>query len=318
MTAFDVFNGDADGICSLVQLRLADPRDAHLVTGAKRDIALLERVNAQAGDHVTVLDISLATNRIALERLLASGAAVTYFDHHYAGDPLAHPALDAHLDRSPGVCTGMLVDRYLNGRYRVFAVVAAFGDNLLAAAHGLAASLGLSEQQLAALRDLGDGLTYNATGDRIEDAIVHPAQLYGRLLHHADPFRFMAEGAAFAAIDAARRRDLDLAHAARPAHVLPGATVFILPDEPWARRVRGVFGNAIANGEPDRAHAVLTTDDVGGYTVSVRAPVARRSGADTLCRQFASGGGREAAAGIEHLPREQLDDFLRRLSEAFP
>ena len=39
----DVFNGDADGICALTQLRNAEPRNATLVTGVKRDIALLDR-----------------------------------------------------------------------------------------------------------------------------------------------------------------------------------------------------------------------------------------------------------------------------------
>ena len=39
---YDVFNGDADGICALHQLRLAEPRPtAELVTGVKRDIRLL-------------------------------------------------------------------------------------------------------------------------------------------------------------------------------------------------------------------------------------------------------------------------------------
>ena len=32
----DVFNGDADGICALIQLRLVSPMAAHLVTGVKR------------------------------------------------------------------------------------------------------------------------------------------------------------------------------------------------------------------------------------------------------------------------------------------
>ena len=45
----DVFNGDADGICALHQLRLAAPADSELVTGVKRDIALLERVAARLG-----------------------------------------------------------------------------------------------------------------------------------------------------------------------------------------------------------------------------------------------------------------------------
>ena len=55
----DVFNGDADGICALVQLRLAEPKQSKLVTGVKRDIQLLEHLSVQKNDSVTVLDISL-------------------------------------------------------------------------------------------------------------------------------------------------------------------------------------------------------------------------------------------------------------------
>ena len=82
---WDVFNGDADGICGLVQLRLAEPRQSHLVTGIKRDIQLLQQVDAKAGDRVTVLDISLDKNRDHLQRILQTGAEVFYVDHHYAG-----------------------------------------------------------------------------------------------------------------------------------------------------------------------------------------------------------------------------------------
>src|SRR6476646_4542940 len=66
----DAFNGDADGICSLLQLRLDAPRESTLVTGVKRDIALLERIPAKRGDTVTALDISVDTNRAALLSLL--------------------------------------------------------------------------------------------------------------------------------------------------------------------------------------------------------------------------------------------------------
>lgn len=47
MRFIDVFNGDADGICSLVQLRLAEPRESELVTGIKRDINLLKKCRRQ-------------------------------------------------------------------------------------------------------------------------------------------------------------------------------------------------------------------------------------------------------------------------------
>lgn len=82
MAQFDVFNGDADGICALHQLRLAKPIQSTLITGVKRDIALLERVEAKSGDQITVLDVSLDKNHTALEKLLQQGAEVLYFDHH--------------------------------------------------------------------------------------------------------------------------------------------------------------------------------------------------------------------------------------------
>ena len=70
MAFYDIFNGDADGICALHQLRLAIPREAHMVTGAKREIRLLERVRARAGDELTVLDVSLESNREGIVRAL--------------------------------------------------------------------------------------------------------------------------------------------------------------------------------------------------------------------------------------------------------
>src|SRR5688572_4499304 len=100
MRYYDVFNGDADGICALHQLRLADPRESVLVTGLKRDTALVARVAAGDGDVVTVLDLSLDRNREALLALLARGAIVQYFDHHYAGDIPVHPQLTAAIHTS--------------------------------------------------------------------------------------------------------------------------------------------------------------------------------------------------------------------------
>ncbi len=158
MTHYDVFNGDADGLCALHQLRLEAPRDAVLVTGTKRDIGLLARTPAQAGDTVTALDISAAENHDALVELLARGVAVEYFDHHHAGDLPAHPNLRAWIEPSALVCTGILVDRHLGGRQRPWAIVAAYGDNLRSSAEALGATLGLRPDALAPLRELGEAL----------------------------------------------------------------------------------------------------------------------------------------------------------------
>jgi hypothetical protein len=78
--------------------------------------------------------------------------------------------------------------------------------------------------------------------------------------------------------------------------------------------VSGVFSNELTNEHPQRAHAVVTPKRDGGLLVSVRAPLARREGADELCRQFPSGGGRAAAAGINDLPEDQLPAFIDAFS----
>lgn len=313
---FDVFNGDADGICSIVQLRLAQARESVFVTGAKRDIALLDRVQARPGDTVTVLDVSADTNRAALDRLVRVGAAVEYFDHHHAGDAPLPPGVLAHIDPSPDVCTGILVDRHLRGRERIWAVVAAFGDNLLDAACDLAAPLAINAGALEALSDLGQALTHNSYSEHVEDALVAPAELAHVLIATGDPLRFIATSRLYAALDAAHRRDIALARDTAPTQSSAGALVYVLPDAPWARRVRGIFGNEIANADPARAHAVVTEREDGDYAVSVRAPRASPYGADALCRKF-GGNGRAAAAGIGRLPRGELRQFVARLIEAY-
>jgi hypothetical protein len=168
MAHFDVFNGDADGICALHQLRLAVPRETTLVTGTKHDIALVERTHAQSGDTMTVLDLSFDTNRGALEPLLAKGIEIEYFDHHYAGEVPPYRNLRAHIDTTANVCTSVLVDRHLGGRFRRWAIVAAWGDNLPETALALARDLDLSDDETEQLRELGEAMNYNAYGDSVD------------------------------------------------------------------------------------------------------------------------------------------------------
>ena len=59
---YDVFNGDADGICSLIQLRLSNPKNSKLITGVKRDVLLLKKIRPVKRDSVTVLDVSMKKN----------------------------------------------------------------------------------------------------------------------------------------------------------------------------------------------------------------------------------------------------------------
>ena len=317
MRRFDVFNGDADGICALHQLRLAEPAQAELVTGPKREVRLLDRVEAVAGDRVTVLDVSLARNRAALVRLLERGARVRYFDHHDPGDIPTHPRLEAHIDSSGLACTSELVDRYLGGRFRPWAVVAAFGDNLPGAALRLAAGLGLDAGRLGRLDSLGQGLNYNAYGFRPEDVLVPPEALYRIVSRHPDPFTLL-DDPVVARLEEDRLADLERARAIEPLRVGAAHEAWLLPDARWARRVIGTFANSLARDRPGRAHAVLVPIPPEGYAASVRVPAACATSAATFCSAFPGGGGRAMAAGIEQLPAERLEAFLAAFAAAFP
>ena len=313
---YDVFNGDADGICALHQLRMASPRAARLVTGVKRDVGLLERVTAGAGDRVTVLDISLDRNRAALGALLDRGGEVLYIDHHYHGKVPENALLEPHLDPSPETCTSVIVDRLLKGRFRPWAVVGAFGDNLLDTAEGLSAGLGLSTGEVAMLRELGMLMNYNGYGAELSDLHCSPADLYRAVSRYEDPLRFGRRSKLVARLRKGYAADLDRAEGRGP-EAREGGHLYRFPPERWARRVSGVFMNLRAREARSRAHALLLDNGDGTFMVSVRAPLDRREGADTLCRRFPTGGGRAGAAGINRLPEEGVESFLLAFDGAF-
>lgn len=310
MRLIDVFNGDADGLCALHQLRLSEPADSELITGPKREISLLQRVNARAGDRVTVLDIALSKNRPALDALLKAGAHVRYFDHHQPGEIPDHPNFDVHIDTDAKVCTSLLVNRYLQGRHLVWAVVAAYGDNLADSARQAARPLDFSSPQLEALQSLGECLNYNGYGESLADLYFDPAELYRQIRPYSDPFRFINESALYPVLKEGYEQDMVLALNVTAAETRAAGRIFMLPAEKWARRISGVFGNRLAVESTTQAHAVLTAKEGGGYVASVRAPITTPSGADEICSQFETGGGRRGAAGINHLPESELKRFI--------
>ncbi|RTZ13720.1 DHH family phosphoesterase [Vibrio aquaticus] len=315
---FDVFNGDADGIIALLQLRLAEPKDAQLVTGVKRDIQLLEKLSVTLGDSVTVLDISMEKNKAGLEKALAADAKVFYADHHKSGDIPQHPNLDAHIDLDANTCTALIVDKLLNGRYHTWAITAAYGDNLIAKADQLAEDAGLSSEQQAQLKELGTLTNYNGYGSKLEDLHFDPAVLFQALLAYDDPFAVIADQSSpFYVLQSAYQQDMDKALAIKPQYQSDKLGVFELPNEASSRRISGVYGNLLANQSADSAHAVLTENSDGTYTVSLRAPLNDKQGAGDICSLFPTGGGRAAAAGINALPKEQVSAFIEAVEKQY-
>ncbi|NGZ67867.1 DHH family phosphoesterase [Vibrio aestuarianus] len=308
---YDIFNGDADGIISLLQIRLAQPRTTTLITGVKRDIQLLEGLDFKSRDSLTVLDLSLNKNRTALQRALDMGVTVFYADHHQADDIPVSRLLDAHIDLDPDTCTALIVDKWLGGQFHEWAITAAYGDNLLAKADKLAIKAGLSINQAEQLKELGTLINYNGYGESVDQLHYHPANLYQALLVYPSPFDVIADlNSPFYHLQQAYEQDMQAAQSLTPIHRSQWLSVFELPDDAASHRVCGVFGNWLANQTPGSAHAVLTQNQNGSYTVSLRAPLDNKQGAGGLCSAFATGGGREAAAGINALDKSQLAEFI--------
>ncbi len=308
---YDIFNGDADGIIALLQLRLADPIDSQLITGVKRDIKLVEKVDVQAGDELTVLDISMEKNMAGLEQALAQGAHVFYADHHKAGDIPQHGNLDAHIDLDANMCTALIVDKLLEGRFHTWAITAAYGDNLIAKADALADQAGLNKEQKAQLKELGTLINYNGYGSKVDDLHFHPADLYRALVQYISPFEVIEDKASpYYQLQSAYQQDMDAAQAVPATYESDTLKLFELPNTAASRRISGVYGNWLANQNPDSAHAVLTENADGTYTVSLRAPLNNKQGAVAVCGQFPTGGGREAAAGINALRKEDVNAFI--------
>lgn len=318
MQYIDVFNGDADGIFSLVQWRQAHPiapSDKHtLITGVKRDIALVKTISTDmATDAVlTILDVSFDKNSDALKSLLDVAHSAFYCDHHKADTLFEHPKLRTRINTEPTVCTGLLINAELKDSAPLWAVAAAYGDGLDNIADRHIARLGLSEAQRDALRELGILVNYNGYGSSVADLHFDPAELYRQLVQYHNPFEVVADdGSAFGVLKAGYEADISKAQNSQNISHSDDLIAILLDDAAWARRISGTYGNQLAADNPDKPVVIVTRNNKGSYTISLRAPKNNPYGASTICSQFATGGGREGAAGVNELPIDALDAFLQ-------
>ena len=308
---YDIFNGDADGIISLIQLRLNEPLQSTLVTGVKRNIQLLAGLKIVQDDTLTVLDISMEKNSKELKVLLDKEINVFYADHHRAGEIPGSKHLTALIDLDANTCTALIIDKYLKGKYRSWAICAAYGDNMIASAEILANQAGYNQAQKDQLKELGTLINYNGYGAQLSDLHFDPAALYRLLLNYSSPFDVIADPSSpFPILQSAYQMDLEKALAIPSQYQSDLLSIFELPDKPWSRRISGVYGNLLANQQPNSAFAVLTQNAQQNYLVSLRAPLNNKQGAGDICSQFESGGGRAAAAGINNLDKDQLTRFI--------
>jgi len=314
---YDVFNGDADGICSLLQLRLSNPKNSKLITGVKRDISLLKKISPVKQDSVTVLDISMKKNYQEVVDFLELGVEVFYADHHQSGDLLTHKNFRSYINESSSICTSLIINEYLSGKYQEWAIVGAYGDGMDKSARIIADKADLSKDNREQLRLLGECINYNSYGTSETDLLYHPSLLYKLLKRNYNPFDFISnEASVYNRLLNSYRLDTSKAKAILPEIEDNNVSIIILPDKPWSRRVIGVYANMLMYGNKDRAHALMILNKNRGYLVGVRAPYNNRAGADILCSMF-GGGGRKGAGGINNLPKKEKDCFIKMFIKQF-
>lgn len=319
----DIFNGDADGIFSLIQLRKVTPVAATehvLITGVKRDISLVKQISAAQAKEatITVLDISFDKNNTTLAQVLPHAKSVFYCDHHQAKTLFTHPRLTTLIDTEPSVCTALLINQHLNNAAPLWAVAAAFGDGLDKPAAALAEQLGLNSDEQAQLKQLGMLVNYNGYGACEADLHFAPAALYQQLMAYDTPFAVIADAESpFAVLKAGYDADLAKARACTPVSDNTAALVVQLDNAPWAARISGSYGNILAAENPDKAVVIASSNSDGSLTISLRAPKNSPRGAADICSQFPTGGGREGAAGVNTLDRLQLSRFVETVTDYY-
>ena len=317
MANYDVFNGDTDGIFAWHQLRLVHPRDATIVTGVKRDVGLVSRVNAGDGDLVTVMDVSHAKNRKDVQRLLDSGAIVEYFDHHDPSELIAHPNITYHINTEPNISTGLIVNSYVKGKNCLWSIATAFGDNHIELAINMAKSEGLDDEQINLLKQIGLVVNYNSYGQTADDLFYSPEEIAEAVKAcGSDVFRFTEQSDIFSTLLENFSNDMASAGCQEPYSISENGVIYTLPNEVWTHRIMGSFSNHLVSTNKDLACAISVLNSDGTYRISVRSSINNPHGAGDLCKKF-GGGGREKAAGINNLPESELEEFKEEFEGTF-
>ncbi len=280
------FNGDADGICSMVQWGLVHGLEGKTITGVKRDIDLLRKINPESGEEIICMDISLARNHSTARELCERGFKITWFDHHLAGEPI--DGLDAHIDTSSNVCTAKIVENFL-GVESDWAQVALHGDGL---------SVHSSKPEF---KELGELLNYNGYGANLEDLHFHPDVLMRLCLESKTPGEFL-QTPAFETLKEGFADDMKNVESINEVD-----GIYLLPNEAWARRVVGVVAHRINSTGP--GPHVIAIDKGQTLQVSLRGD----EGIGDICSMF-GGGGRATAGGIDELPKEEITALMNEVN----
>jgi hypothetical protein len=309
----DICIGDANGLCSLLQWRLHQPKQSSTLALLGRESRLDGLIQASPGDDVLLCDIPMQANRSTLMQLLDSGAQIQYLSHQIGEESLWHPQLQYIEDAPQDSCTSLMVDRILDGKYRQWALVGAYGKRCNASADKLASSVGLPAHERARLRELGELINYNACSVDGQNACIPPVDLYSLMSGYQQAMDFLQSESVASELESVRREDLERAEQIAPYWQDAHASVYVLPDTPWAHRVAGGLGTHLSANEPTRAHAFLRPAANGCFMTRVHAARNNPNGGLTFTDAQADDDCQRAWV-IEHLPDQEIDHFISAFS----
>ncbi|MDP6870420.1 MAG: DHH family phosphoesterase [Candidatus Poseidoniaceae archaeon] len=278
------YNGDADGICSMVQWGLAYGLEGKRVTGVKRDIQLLDKISLERDDELVAMDISLERNHGKAKQFAESNHKIIWFDHHLSGEEIK--GIESYIDTSAEMCTSKIVENYI-GVKSAWAHVALHGD-------------GLGQySDRPDLAELGELLNYNGYGESLDDLHYHPDKLLQYCIDSVTPEEFI-KTKVFEKLKLGFANDM-----ANVGDIKQKDGMYVLPDLSWARRIVGVFAHRL--NESPGPH-VIAIDKGDKFQISVRGS----SGIGELCKMF-GGGGRETAGGIDALPKGEVPALMKEI-----
>lgn len=311
------FNGDADGICSVLQFIRSNFIIDSFFTSYKRDQALLRHGKTLKNANILVFDLELAKNIASVKKILDNGCNVTWFDHHGKDEKnifLGCANFSPNIDTSSNTNTSLIVYKFFNNSELLkWAIVGLFGDNIDNIALSYCKSLNLSAEEILILTDLGKLINYNSYGENLNDLIMDPYEILNQAKHFKDPITFNKQIGIVASLKQNSLEDLESALS----HYKEGDNIVFLPNLPWAKRVYGMFGNYLTKYSSTEPFAVLVDIGEDNYLVSVRAPLTNPIGAGDLCSLFPTGGGRGGAGGINRLHKDYLNKFIQAFQRHF-
>lgn len=319
----DCFNGDADGILSLIILRHIKPINSNnqkLITGVKRDIKLCKKIVTEnyKNSEISILDLSFDKNFKELKQIIDNTKSIFYIDHHKADKLFYHDKLTTVIDESPDVCTATLIYKYFKAENQVnWAIAAAFGDNMYETALRLANRNHLSYQHIKQLQELGTLVNYNSYGTVIDELIYHPAELYKHLIEYDQPSDVIKDkSSAFYKLKKYYQKDISYCSKIK-LQFIENTCIVNLPNKTWAHRVSGTLGNKLSYSYKEKAILIITQIDINNVVINLRAPKQNPYGAGYICSKFEVGGGRESAAGINKLTNTKINKLVSEVNQYY-